>query len=220
MGIARACFFLAYLPVCFGASFALRMSLTCHVQVLVASMIKSSFFHGRPYCSWNLPRGTAMWTAFSVHCSFEFRLHYESTLSYFAACGTPFLHDLYSLHFSARLCLRFCLLVCLLVLFRVVSLLCADRAWALFEAHAPLAMPVPFLFCSRFILFTQSCLMQTCARRGSLLRGKKAGPLTRAWARLPRPPSGIFNARTRLSCNLVFHKGGHLAPCPGCTAVP
>ena len=42
--------------------------------------------------------------------------------------------------------------------------------------HAPLTMPVLFLFCSHFILFTQSCLMQTCARRGSLLRGKKVLP--------------------------------------------
>ena len=55
----------ARITACFGASFALRMSMTCHVQVLVASMIKSIFFHGRPYCSWNLPWGTAMWTAFS-----------------------------------------------------------------------------------------------------------------------------------------------------------
>ena len=137
------------------------------------------FFHGRPYCSWNLPWGTAMWTAFSgctVPSNFGYTmilLFHNSRLAVLPSCRicTGFT-------FLARVCLCFCLPACLLVLFRVVSLLCADRVSALFEAHAPLAMPVPFLGCSRFILFTQSCLMQTCARRGSLLRGKKNGVAT------------------------------------------
>ena len=58
----------ARITACFGASFALRMSMTCHAQVLVASM-ESAVGYGNVDCF------------FGMHCFFEFRLHYDSLLA-------------------------------------------------------------------------------------------------------------------------------------------
>ena len=63
-----------------------------------------------------------------------------------------------------------CLPCCLLVGLVFLSLMFEPGH---FLRHTHLSL-CPYLYsCCCFILFTRSCLMQTCARRGSLLRGKK-----------------------------------------------